>query len=280
VWFSTGQKLTFKLNPGPSLVEPSCTNNSDPNINLNWSFAELTFNSNQVFANISMVDFVSNLPTSLTLTTTTGHTDHVSGMPVNGLANVCRALKWQAAQDKQPWDKLIVNGPDSKPLRVLSPNNAMVGNANIFAGYFDSYVNAVYAKHTGGNQLICDTQAQWGVVKGAVTDNTLFFDGQKVKFTKPTTRDILTCCTGPFSDGSQEQLCITPRLSAAFNRGTMPVVSGAIPAQSSTIPDPAGPDSFYQWATCNHYARIVHEQLLDGRGYAFPYDDVCQNGGP
>ncbi len=29
----------------------------------------------------------------------------------------------------------------------------------------------------------------------------------------------------------------------------------------------------------NHYARILHETNLDGRGYAFPYDDVTPDGG-
>lgn len=202
-------------------------------------------------------------------------------MPVNGLANVCRALRWQAAQDKHPWDKLIVNGPDGKPLRVLSPNNAIVTNGEMFGTYFDQYVNAVYQKHTGaGNEITCDTQAQWGVVKGIVEGNTMFFDNKKTKFDKPHTRDILSCCSGPFSDGSQQQLCITPRLAAAFNRATLPVPTGGSPAQTSTIPEPKGPGSYYQYGVCNHYARIVHEQLLDGRGYAFPYDDVAQNGGP
>ena len=75
VWFSTNDKLKFGLNPGPALVEPSCTNPSDPNIKLNYAFAELTYNRDQVFANVSMVDFVSNIPTALTLETTTGHRD-------------------------------------------------------------------------------------------------------------------------------------------------------------------------------------------------------------
>ena len=48
IWFSIGSPITFFLNPGPSLVEPSVTNNSDPNAQLNWSFAEFTFNADQV----------------------------------------------------------------------------------------------------------------------------------------------------------------------------------------------------------------------------------------
>ena len=36
IWFSVDNTLTFLLNPGPALVEPSVTNPSDPNINTNW----------------------------------------------------------------------------------------------------------------------------------------------------------------------------------------------------------------------------------------------------
>ena len=57
IWFSIGGKLTFLLNPGPGLVEPSVTNASDPNINTLWDFAEFTYNSTELYANISAVDF-------------------------------------------------------------------------------------------------------------------------------------------------------------------------------------------------------------------------------
>jgi hypothetical protein len=32
IWFSYNSKLTFLVNPGPALVEPSVTNPSDPNV--------------------------------------------------------------------------------------------------------------------------------------------------------------------------------------------------------------------------------------------------------
>jgi hypothetical protein len=108
VYFSINQRLKFFLNPGPALVEPSCNNPSDANIDVCWAFAELTYNANQVFANISYVDFVS-LPMSCSVTTVGGRVDRVSGMAVNGFANVCRALKAQAAKDGQAWYDLLAN---------------------------------------------------------------------------------------------------------------------------------------------------------------------------
>ena len=59
IWFVFNDTLTFLLNPGPGLVEPSISNKSDPNYNKTWGFAEFTFNADQLYANISYVDFVS-----------------------------------------------------------------------------------------------------------------------------------------------------------------------------------------------------------------------------
>ncbi|MGH3248944.1 MAG: beta-1,3-glucanase family protein, partial [Trebonia sp.] len=66
LWFSVGTPITFLLNPGPGLVEPSVTNQSDPNAGIQWDFAEFTYNAAQLFANITMVDFVG-LPVGLAL---------------------------------------------------------------------------------------------------------------------------------------------------------------------------------------------------------------------
>ena len=41
IWVAEG-KLTFLLNPGPALVEPSVLNPSDPNADINFGFCEFT----------------------------------------------------------------------------------------------------------------------------------------------------------------------------------------------------------------------------------------------
>lgn len=43
IWFIVGNKLTFYLNPGPGIVEPSVTNQDDVNYKLNWGFCEFTW---------------------------------------------------------------------------------------------------------------------------------------------------------------------------------------------------------------------------------------------
>ncbi|MCJ1356712.1 MAG: hypothetical protein MMC33_006707 [Icmadophila ericetorum] len=266
VWFSIGTPLTFSLNPGPGLVEPSVTNHSDPNINTYWDFCEFTFNSTQLFANISYVDFVS-IPIALNLINTSGGVQHVSGMASNGLNTVCAGLTAQNNIDGAGWNSLIVqyNGAN---LRALSPNDGIVLNANLFSGYWQPYVNKVWSQYTS-SPLSVNTQAQWGIVEGEVTSNALNFSGVG-SFTQPAAKDIFSCSTGPFAAGSAEMGALTARISAAFNRSTL-LIDNDIPSVQ--------PLSYYQNSITNHYARIVHAANLDGRGYAFPYDDVGPSGG-
>ncbi|KAH6641160.1 glycoside hydrolase family 64 protein [Chaetomium tenue] len=152
IWFSAEKQLTFLRNPGgpgggAALVEPSVLNPSDPNANVDFSFCEFTLNSDQLFANISYVDFVPRLPIALTLHTKDGAVQHVSGMAPDGLERVCAGLREQTARDGWPWDKLVVqpNGHD-RPLRVLSPTHGNAVGAS-FDGYFEPLVEAAWKKY-------------------------------------------------------------------------------------------------------------------------------------
>ncbi|KAF6232365.1 hypothetical protein HO173_009470 [Letharia columbiana] len=269
IWFSVDGTLTFLLNPGPALVEPSVTNPSDPNTNLSWDFCEFTFNAAELFVNISYVDFVC-LPISLTLTNTSHATQYVSGMASSGLDTVCQELTAQTASDGAGWSSLIVRNPSGGNLRALSPNNGITLNSSLFNGYYQNYVNQVWSQYTS-QQLSIDTQASWGTVSGHVDSSSLLDFGNGLTFTKPSAADIFSCSTGPFAVGSNIELgALIARLSAAFNRSTLLIDS---------VEPTASPSQYYQNATTNHYARIVHAANLDGIGYAFPYDDVTPTNG-
>ena len=269
LWFSIGTPLTFLLNPGPGLVEPSVTNPSDPNIGLQWDFCEFTYNSTQLFVNISFVDFVC-IPVGLTLTDTSGNTQTVGGLAGGGLDTVCAGLTAQQAADGNPWTDLIVTS-GGQNLRALSPQNGMVGNSSFLSGYFDSYVSQVWEMYESAT-LTVDTQASFGTVTGQVSDGLLTFDGVG-SFAQPATGDVFSCATGPFSTAglSDEMLAIVPRLAAAFNRSTLLI--------DSNQPDGENPADYYANPVTNQYARIVHAATTDGLGYAFPYDDVTPDGG-
>ena len=269
LWVSIGAPLTFLLNPGPGLVEPSVTNPSDPNIDLQWDFCEFTYNDTQLFANISYVDFAC-IPIGLALTDTSGNTQTVAGLPAGGLDTVCAGLTAQAAADGNPWTDLIVTS-GGRNLRALSPANGMVLNPAFLSGYFDDYVSQVWQLYESST-LTVDTQASYGTVTGQVSDGLLTFPGVG-SFARPATADILSCATGPFSTAgaSGEMLAIIPRLAAAFNRGTLLI--------DPDQPNGENPAGYYANPVTNHYAAIAHATTAAGLGYAFPYDDVTPNGG-
>jgi hypothetical protein len=267
IYFSLNKQLEFTLNPGPALVEPSVTNPSDPNYLTEWGFVELTFNKDQLYANISYVDFVGSIPTGLTLETAAGATQHVSGMAPNGLDGVCEGLMQQHQRDGKGWDQLIVQ-PNGKPIRVLSLNQVVKVKPDLFADYYDEYIDQVW-QHLSTNEITFDTQMSAGVVKARVQGDRLSVG--RSQFPKPTTQDVLSCDSGSFATGGDREVnAIIPRIAAAFNRSTL-LDTQAFPEDKAL---------HYKNQVTNHYSRIVHGLNSDGKGYAFPYDDVQKTGGP
>lgn len=270
IWFACDSKLQFFLNPGPAVVEPSVLNPSDPNANVNFGFAEFTLNGDQLFANISCVDFVSRLPIALTLQTMGGAVQHVSGMAPDGIDRICDGLRTQAARDGWPWDRLVVQPQGQPVLRVLSPTHGNAVGAS-FVGYYEPYVDQVWARYSPASpyQIRINTQAAAGVVTGSVDEKDQLVFGSE-PFPRPTTADILGCNSGPFTTGpSPYRNSIIPRLAAAFQRSALLSVDDF----------PSHPSTFYMRNPTNHYCRIVHATNLDGKGYAFAYDDVQPDGG-
>lgn len=106
IWFSVENELTFLLNPGPALVEPSISNPTDPNIDLEWDFCEFTFVNGSLYANISYVDFLS-MSISMTLIPADGATQEVLGLKPDGFQSVVEGLRSQNRVDGSDWHKLV-----------------------------------------------------------------------------------------------------------------------------------------------------------------------------
>ncbi|RYC55524.1 hypothetical protein CHU98_g10679 [Xylaria longipes] len=266
IWVSRDSQLTFLLNPGPALVEPSVLNPSDPNASVDFGFCEFTLNDAQLYANISYVDFVPRLPIAINLTTANGPEQNVAGTAADGLDQLADALREQARKDGWPWDKLIVS-KDDKALRIL---NATHGNAvgASFEGYFEPYVEEVWTRLQHHPNFKINTQAAAGSLQGKVEKDELRIGHEA--FGKPSTGDIFGCNSGPFTTGpSPTRNAIIPRLAAAFVR------SAVLEADDH----PSHPRTFYRRDPTNHYSRIVHDVNLDGKGYAFAYDDVQPDDG-
>jgi hypothetical protein len=95
-----------------------------------------------------------------------------------------------------------------------------------------------------------------------------FTDGtgrQVASFQKPSTSDVWGC-DGALS--APNDLVVGPiarTLCAAMHRTTL----GRLDTQPS-----GGSADFYQGAITNHYSRLVHENMVDGKAYGFAFDDV------
>lgn len=273
VYFVRDDKLDFFLNPGPSLVEPAFATKEDPNYGRTWAFCEFTFNSTQLYANISYVDLVTALPIGLTLEGDARHT--VAPPPDGAVDRIAADLVAQAGRDGQPWDKLVIRGAGGV-LRVISPQNLMAPYFDRpgqmpFRGLFEGYVDQVWDKYRA-TDLRVDLQGGRGVRVGRVSGDTLTFEGGHT-FTKPSSKDVFTCDHGPFTNNpndSDDKKALLARLAAGFNRSIM--LSHPSQPNGRTAAD------YYRGDVTNHWARVVHAN--SPIGYAFPYDDVRPDGQP
>ena len=267
VWFSVGQKIQFFVNPGtvPGLVQPGFTT-SDPNWLTDWTFCEFTWNSTNLYANISYVDLVAS-PISMQTTGSSG-TQSVSPLPAGALASIASGLVAQHASDGAPWETLVATDSSGAVLRVMSPVHATTD----FGGYWNPYLDQVWSRFAS-TPLTVDTQSQ-GVFTGTVSGGVLTFSGLNddgVAFTRPSASDIFSCNSGPlYNSGGDARGAVAARLGAALNRSTLLLAGG------ENQPSGVTSAQYYTNAVTNHYARLVHQYA--NVGYAFPYDDVGPTG--
>lgn len=258
VFLSVGRPLVFLVAADGGIATPSVANPDDPNADVEWGFCEFTFDEFGLYANITMVDFVA-LAVGLQLQTATGQ-QAVGGLVPGGLATIADGLA-----SRKGWNELVVTR-DGVPMRVLSPN--LLGPAGALTGYLDPYIDQVWSRYRQ-TDLVVDTQSRWGRLTGRVgADGRLRFAGAG-SFDRPSTHAVFNCSVAPFVTANDVMGNLSARLAAALNRGTLL----ANPQQ----PD-ATADTFYRSPLTNHYARLVHESMVDGAGYAFPYDDVHADG--
>lgn len=272
IYFSKGRPLTFLVNEGPALVEPSVMNKTDANYGGHWTFAELTFNMGEVYANVSYVDFLS-IPTALRLTTESGRVAEVQGIPKGGITKVAEGLEKLG----NPWKKLVVRSPSGSIIRILSLNSGYELYPDLFRNFFDEYVDRCWERYEKVDLMVDTQRAEWGVFKGRVRGGLLRFTkpnkpGFEFNFEKPTTQDVLTCNTGPFAvrqpvdEREKARLAVGARIAAAINRVTL-LVNNKQPSGEKV-------STYYRTQPCNYYSKKVHRVSHENRGYTFPYDDV------
>lgn len=276
VYFSEGALRFFMVDVGggnDGLVQPSVANLQDPSAGINWGFVELTLTPEGViWANISFVDFVG-LSFGMAVRSVSGRVQEVLGLPAGAVERLCTALTAQGRADGRPWASLCVAGPSGRPLRVLSPNLYAGINPGAFATYWAQYADQVW-QHYRSNTLNVNTQSASGLVSCRVVGELLQCAGDNRGYANPSAVDIWGCNSGPFAimpGDNGVHYAVVPRLCAAFVRTTLLLTGG------STQPGP-GAGAYYTRNPTHHYSRLVHELEVDGKGYAFPYDDVNPDG--
>lgn len=276
VWFADGT-LTFsavETSKGLGLVEPTVANSNDPDADVNWGFIELTFSaSDGLFANLSFVDFVG-IPLGLQLSQTSGKAQSAPGLPPDAVQQLCDKLKSQESLDSQPWSQLCQSDADGNLLRVLSPTSLINQNANssVFANYWTQYVDEVWSKYTT-EILTIDSQSAAGDIACTSDGSTITCAGDSESYSKPGAADIFGCSSGPFTiqmSDNEVHSAVVPRLCAAIQRSTLDTRGGNV---QPNLP----PSDYYRGRVMNWYSKFVHEVEIDGKGYAFPYDDVAPN---
>jgi hypothetical protein len=276
VYFAEGTLQFFMVDIGngnDGLVQPSIANLQDPSSGTNWGFVELTLTAEGViWANISFVDFVG-LSFGMAVRSISGTVREVLGLPAGAVDRLCSSLSAQGRADGRPWASHCIAGSNGRLLRVLSPNIYAGINPGAFSSYWTQYVDQVW-QYYRTNPLYINTQSASGLVSCRVVGDLLQCAGDNRGYAKPSAPDIWGCNGGPFAimaGDNAVHYAVVPRLCAAFVRTTL-LLSGG-----NTQPG-LGAGSYYTRNPTHHYSRLIHELEVDGKGYAFPYDDVNPTG--
>ncbi|KAI1750579.1 hypothetical protein F4782DRAFT_541449 [Xylaria castorea] len=281
--------LNFYSNKDGVIIHPDPHNTGDVASRERWGFIEFSHvkdpNGNEdMTVNLSFVDWVS-LPLGMSVKFEDGNnqtTVVIPGLKPDGLVKICESL---SALDSF-WPKLCIRGRDNTPLRALSPEKYISLHADDHdaISYYEPYIDGVWEKYKKAdlkiNTQVDGPKSDKKVDDGQIvtcrvgqSDNILHCDNDAGDFNRPVSRDIYGCNSGPFanpSDAAAESWSrarVRPRLCAAFVRSTLHL-DAVQPSHKISS------DKYYQQNITNHYARLVHENLIDGMGYAFSYDDV------
>ena len=262
VYFSYGQKLVFKLTTG-GLVQPAIQNPSDPNVNILFNWSEYTLNDSGIWINSTQVDMFS-APYAVGVQPVGGATKNTGHLKPGGYNGFLNALRGQPGG----WANLIRTRPDGTVVRALAPGHGIELGV-LPAGVMNDYINRVWSKYASSTLTVTPiaanpNQKYFGRVSGNVMNFTNSAGGFVTSFQKPDSDSIFGCYKLLDAPNNERGL-ISRTLCAGFNRSTL-------------LTNPNQPDTssagFYLDTVTNHYARKIHAQMVDGKAYAFAFDDV------
>ena len=265
IYFSIGQRLDFRLTPD-GLVQPAPWAAGDPNRDILFDWSEFTYNDAGLWLNSSQVDMFA-LPHAVAVTGADGRTTRTGDPVAGGRQNVIDQIRGTG-----DFNRSIVTRSDGTVLRVLAPGKAM--DAGLMSPtYLDSYITSAWNAYTTSPLTVVPRVNEPDRrFFGRTSGNTMVFTdasgAQVATVAKPTTANAWGC-DGVF-DAPNAPPFIEPEikrtLCTALNRGTL---------GTSTQEPVLDAGQFYRNSAPNHYSRIIHANMADGRAYGFAYDDVA-----
>ena len=270
MYMSFGQQLQFSLTTN-GLVQPAPWTNGDPSQNVLFDWVEFARNSTTgIDINTTMVDMFS-VPFSVNVTDTSGLTQTEGQLVSGGRASIFSQIQALGGD----WPNLIYDDPSTgMPLRVISPYHG-IGNGVFSSTFLDSYVSGVWSYYSSHTLTVNTGSATYtGTVSGS---SWTFSDpGGNVigSLGQPSTTNVFGC-NGPLQPSGQPNesalLAVGAIVCAALNRGTLSTPS----FQGSDAQPTSNPATFYAEPSSDLYAKVMHDNEVDGKAYGFPYDDVA-----
>ncbi len=263
IYFSYGRKLDFRLTTG-GLVQPAVQNPSDPNRDILFNWSEYTLNDAGLWLNSTQVDMFS-APYAVGVQRADGSTVNTGHLKSGGYNGVLNGLRSQSGG----WAGLIQTRSDGTVLRALSPGHGLESGA-LSASVMNDYVNRVWQKYATTTLTVTPFTDQpntkyFGRVSGNVMNFTNSSGAVVTSFQKPDADSIFGCHKLLDAPNDLVRGPISRTLCAGLNRSTL-------------LSNPNQPDTsaanFYKDGVTNHYARLIHAQMQDGKAYAFAFDDV------
>jgi hypothetical protein len=262
IYFSLGKKIDFRLTPD-GLVQPAPWAGGDPNREILFDWSEFTLNGSGLFLNSSQVDMFA-VPHVVSVTGGSGKTIKTGELVDNGRQKVINAVRANA-----DFAKSVVTGSDGTVLRVLAPGKA--ADAGLMSPtYLDSYITSAWNAYTSKTLTVVPFGDRPDVkYLGRTSGNVMnFTDGSGrtvASFTKPSTANVWGCDGALGAPNDQVVGPIARTLCSALWRTTL--------GRIDTQPGGTAAD-FYTGGPANPYAKSIHDNMADGRAYAFAFDDV------
>ncbi|ACV07995.1 glycoside hydrolase family 64 protein [Jonesia denitrificans] len=262
VYFSFGDKLPFALTQD-GLVQPAPWAPGDPTENILFDWTEFTYNDAGLWINSSQVDMFA-LPHAVSVTGADGRTATTGQVKPGGRQAVIDALSGHP-----DWAGSVITRDDGTVLRVLAPGKA-AGVGLMSPTYLDGYIASAWDAYATRDLTVTPFSDQPDVTfTGRTHGSTMRFTDSTgatvAQFDRPSSADVWGCDGALHAPNDRVVGPIARTLCAALTRGTL---------GTSTVEPVTDASAFYTGDPVNLYGKAVHDAMVDGRAYAFAFDDV------